>query len=73
MPGAYMHTLFMIEMSVRKTMPTSDGFLALFLLQPNNFSSEKGELPCTPIRLITDLELQTSLTGKYSNTHKRTY
>lgn len=55
----------MIEMSVRKTMPLSGSFLALFLMQPKNFFIKKGE--CNMFTQITltgrvtaDLELQTS-------------
>ena len=63
-----MHTLFMIEMSVRKTMPLSSSFLALFLMQPKIFSSGKeNETMFTQIslmgRVTADLEIQTSANG----------
>ena len=63
-----MHTLFMIEMSVRKTMPVSGSFLALFLMQPKIFSSGKeNETMFTQIslmgRVTADLEIQTSTNG----------
>ena len=63
-----MHTLIMIEMSVRKTMPLSGSFLALFLMQPKNFSSRKeNETMFTQIslmgRVTADLEIQTSTNG----------
>lgn len=63
-----MHTLFMIEMSVRKTMPVSGSFLALFLMQPKIFSSRKeNETMFTQIslmgRVTADLEIQTSTNG----------
>jgi single-stranded DNA-binding protein len=63
-----MHTLFMIEMSVRKTMPLSGSFLALFLMQPKIFSSRKeNETMFTQIslmgRVTADLEIQTSTNG----------
>ena len=41
-----MHTLFMIEMSVRKTMPLSGSFLALFLMQQKFFHQERRMKLC---------------------------
>ena len=63
-----MHTLFMIELSVRRTMPISGSLLALFLMQPKNFSSGKeNETMFTPItltgRVTADLEIQSSSNG----------
>lgn len=63
-----MHTLFMIELSVRKTMPVSGSFLALFLMQPKNFlSGKENETMFTQItltgRVTADLELQVSPGG----------
>ena len=37
-----MHTLFMIEMSVRKTMPTSDGFWHFFCCNQTIFHQRKA-------------------------------
>ena len=63
-----MHTLFMIELSVRRIMPINGSLLALFLMQQKNFFIRKeNETMFTPItltgRVTADLEIQTSSNG----------
>lgn len=63
-----MHTLFKIELSVRRIMPVSGSLLALFLMQQKNFFIRKeNETMFTPItltgRVTADLEIQTSSNG----------
>ena len=63
-----MHTLFKIELSVRRIMPINGSLLALFLMQQKNFFIRKeNETMFTPItltgRVTADLEIQTSSNG----------